>query len=444
MTQDPAELHPAVIGTHLQAGFAVSESKRFSSKLQRKLTFDRVVTSNCNLHMLHAHIQSSRRSFRIAVRPEAMLKQSQTDPMGRRFDPAAPGRPLLTIAIPTYNRAAYLKALLTLLAEQVRAEPKVELIISDNSSPDDTPTVVQEFINRGVLIRYIRNTENIGADANFLQCFEEARGKYIWLFSDDDLILPGALHKIVQYCEAGHYDLIWLSSYGFDSSHVPHPLEPGGRDAVELTSPRAYVTRVHIFFTFISGNIINKDAVLAAARKPFSSLLGTSLQQLAWVYTALNGFRRGLYIREKLAAIRMNNTGGYKLFQVFGSTLSSITQTWVDSKELQQLVVNGAVQRFWPNMLFEYKKIGKAFADKSPPEDVLTPLFKHNLRYWIFAYPVIVLPFSLAKLWVFGVRLINSLDKALGYPILQWGVPLNGSGRNQVPPADGESQCAHD
>ena len=341
-------------------------------------------------------------------------------------------RPLLTIAIPTYNRAELLKELLTLLADQVKAEPRVEVMISDNASPDDTAAVVQDFVARGLPVSYIRNAENIGPDANFLQCFEQARGKYVWLFSDDDLILPGAIAKILGYCEAGEYDLIWVSSYGFDVSHTPGAVK-STPDAVEVTSPQAYAERVHIFFTFISGNIINKETVLAAGSKPFPSLVGTCLQQLAWTYTALNRFRRGLYIRERLAAVRMNNTGGYKLFQVFGASLTSITNTWLESGELRQIVINGALQRFWPMMLLEYKRIGDAFYDKAAPQDALTPLFKHNPRYWIFAYPVIRLPFSLAKVWVLGVRLSNALDKALGYPLLQWGVTRDSYGENKSP-----------
>src|SRR5579872_3211144 len=122
-------------------------------------------------------------------------------------------KPLLTIAIPTYNRAGCLKELLSMLADQLTNEPRVELIISDNTSPDDTPAVVREFQERGLCVRYIRNTQNIGPDANFLQCFEQARGKYVWIFSDDDLILPGGVAKILGYAAAAEYDLIWVSSY---------------------------------------------------------------------------------------------------------------------------------------------------------------------------------------------------------------------------------------
>jgi glycosyltransferase involved in cell wall biosynthesis len=344
-----------------------------------------------------------------------------------------PSRPLLTIAIPTYNRASCLRELLPILADHLKDESRVELIISDNASPDQTPSVVQDFVSRGLRVRYIRNPHNIGPDANFLQCFEQARGKYVWIFSDDDLIIPGGIARILSYCEDAEYDLMWVSNYSFGKSHTPLPVK-GRRDAVDISDPVAYAKRIHVFFTFISGNIINKDTVLAAGPKEFYGLVGTGLAQLGWTYTALNRFTRGLYIREKLVAMRADNTGGYKLFQVFGPTLATITRKWLHSANLGRIVLNGTVQRFWPMMLLEYKKNATAFADKVKPQTVLSPLFESNIRYWIFAYPAIVLPSPLDSAWVLFVRILNLLDKLAGFPMLGWRFPGDGADQSSQQP----------
>ena len=60
--------------------------------------------------------------------------------MAQKLQPDRVTKPLLTIAIPTHNRASCLKDLLILLADQVKSEPRIELIISDNASPDETPS----------------------------------------------------------------------------------------------------------------------------------------------------------------------------------------------------------------------------------------------------------------------------------------------------------------
>jgi len=332
-------------------------------------------------------------------------------------------RPLLTIAIPTYNRAACLRELLSMLADQLRNEARVELIISDNASPDETPIVVKEFISRGLQVRYIRNTQNVGSDANFLQCFEQARGKYVWLFSDDDLIVPGGVAKVLTYCAVADYDLIWLKAYPFEETYTP--MSAGARcDAIDISDPKEYAKRIHAFFTFISSNIINKDTVLAAGPKPFSELIGTGLVQLGWTYTALSRYSLGLFVCEKLIASRLYNSGGFKISQVFGPNLTSITKSWLQPETLGQIVINGTIQRYWPSMLFVCRTLppGDYLKDETKIETMLTPVFGNNLRYWLFVYPVAVLPYYLSAAWFFLTRVINRLDRAAGYPTLGWGV----------------------
>jgi glycosyltransferase involved in cell wall biosynthesis len=92
---------------------------------------------------------------------------------------------LVTIAIPTYNRAdTYLKqALLSAIGQTYR---NIEIIVSDNCSADNTESVVKNFMDSR--IRYFRQKENIGPYKNFNFCLEQAKGEYFLIMSDDDLI----------------------------------------------------------------------------------------------------------------------------------------------------------------------------------------------------------------------------------------------------------------
>jgi len=327
-------------------------------------------------------------------------------------------KPLLTIAIPTYNRSACLRELLSALFDQLIAEPRVELIVSDNASPDDTPLVVKEFAKCGLQLRYLRNETNIGSDANFLQCFEQAHGKYVWILSDDDVLATDAIPKIMMYLEREEYDLVYVNSYSFTGSHTPGPAVPG-RKPTKFLDPREYVRRIHVFFTFISGNIINKDRVLASHESQLSALVGTSLAQLGWTYTALNGYAQGLYIHEKLVGMRLNNTGGYNALQVFGPTLKTVTDEWLHSKALRRLVFNGTILKFWPGLLLKYRKSAGSFAIEAHPRKTLSSAFGNNPRYWVFVYPIHVLPYPLAASWLFCVRVLNRIDKSFGLVLLK-------------------------
>lgn len=109
---------------------------------------------------------------------------------------------LLTIGIPTRNRAGYLRDLLAALEIQSRepavAQAGLEILVSDNASTDDTGVLAQEVASRVPQLRYWRNTENIGAQGNYHKLVHEAAGRFLWIIGDDDLLLPGALAHTVQ------------------------------------------------------------------------------------------------------------------------------------------------------------------------------------------------------------------------------------------------------
>jgi abequosyltransferase len=327
-------------------------------------------------------------------------------------------RPLLTIAIPTYNRASFLKQNLSSLFDQLVAESRVELIVSDNASTDATPEVVAQFVGRGLPLRFLHNASNLGADANFLQCFEQARGKYVWIFGDDDILIGGGIAAILSYCELKEYDILYLNHFPLYDVYKPRTCK-ARIAATEMSDAREFARRINIFFTFISGNIINKDRVLASNPSPFSELIGSYLMQLGWTYAALNGFERGLYIEERLIGARANNVGGYKLLEVFGSSLVRVTRDRLHSENLRHLIFNGTIQRFWPTMIYRYKNENVTFEDSGHPREILGAAFKDNYRYWVYVFPILLVPPPLAACWLLAVRIVNRIDKALGFILLK-------------------------
>jgi len=93
--------------------------------------------------------------------------------------------PLVSIAIPTYNRAnVFLKQAIHAALEQIY--PNIEIIVSNNHSTDNTEEVVKSFADPR--IRYFRQPTNIGYMKNYDFCLEQARGEYFSLLPDDDLI----------------------------------------------------------------------------------------------------------------------------------------------------------------------------------------------------------------------------------------------------------------
>jgi len=331
----------------------------------------------------------------------------------------AENRPLLTIAIPTYNRSSLLSQLLDSLRDQIVGDPRVHVLISDNASTDDTVRVVEEERRRGTRLDYIRNTDNIGAERNFLQCYDQAATKYLWIISDDDLLCRGTVPRVLDYLSEDEYEIVFIAPGGFFGDR---PIErPAGypEKALVCTDSARFLRRVHVFTTLISSNIINKDRVEAIGHKPFSTLVGSGLVQLGWTYTALRGHRKSLYIGQKLVRYRLANTGGYELCRVFGANLMDITENWLGVPHLNKLIMNGTLQRFFPPFLVESKLSPGRYLQEDP-SSLLGERFGHSFRYWFFAHPLLVLPGRLAWSWLQILRVVNRLDRALGYPSLGW------------------------
>jgi glycosyltransferase involved in cell wall biosynthesis len=118
--------------------------------------------------------------------------------------------PSVTAAIPTYNRARYLRGAVESVFAQTYTD--YEIVVVDDGSTDDTPEVVAPYRDR---IRYVWQP-NAGRSAARNRCIAEARGRYISFLDSDDRWLPGKLELHVEVLEErarvgmvhGHVDVI--------------------------------------------------------------------------------------------------------------------------------------------------------------------------------------------------------------------------------------------
>lgn len=106
--------------------------------------------------------------------------------------------PRLSICIPTYNRLPYLRELMAGLLPQVEAEARgtVELCVSDNASTDGTAAYLKTLSCPS--LRFWSNAENVGGDRNFLVLIRAARGDYVWLVGDDDMVPEGGVARALR------------------------------------------------------------------------------------------------------------------------------------------------------------------------------------------------------------------------------------------------------
>jgi hypothetical protein len=105
--------------------------------------------------------------------------------------------PLISICIPTYNRAELLDYCLDGLAPLQDCGTSLEIVISDNGSTDDTPEVIKAHSSRNKLIRAHRFAETRGPAPNWLNALRKAEGEFmLYLADDDSLIVESLLHHV--------------------------------------------------------------------------------------------------------------------------------------------------------------------------------------------------------------------------------------------------------
>lgn len=111
--------------------------------------------------------------------------------------------PELTICIPSYNRVNQICELLkNILLQLEKSKHNLEIIVLDNSSKED---YLENFKNNQLILSAVksgilkvhRNISNIGMSANFLKAFEITKSKWLWIVSDDDIILPDAIETLL-------------------------------------------------------------------------------------------------------------------------------------------------------------------------------------------------------------------------------------------------------
>jgi GT2 family glycosyltransferase len=108
--------------------------------------------------------------------------------------------PLVSVIIPTHNRARSLRrALDSVFAQEGSPEHfELEILLIDDASNDETPELLRGYPR----VRYIRLPQNLGTSAARNAGLKNAGGRYVAFLDDDDEWLPWKLRRQVALLEA--------------------------------------------------------------------------------------------------------------------------------------------------------------------------------------------------------------------------------------------------
>jgi len=162
--------------------------------------------------------------------------------------------PILSICIPTFNRPINIYNLLSILTSQIDSL-NIEIIVTDNSTNNETEKKIKAFQNQHENITYFKNEGNIGFAKSLKKAISLSNGNYIWTLSDDDIPNREAISKIVNLIS--HDDIGWIffnfERLEFDTKKpfFSKLISSGKRDLNDL------ISEFGVWTSFMSASIVN-------------------------------------------------------------------------------------------------------------------------------------------------------------------------------------------
>jgi glycosyltransferase involved in cell wall biosynthesis len=121
-----------------------------------------------------------------------MLLPSPVIPKAKDSD----AHPFWSVMIPTYNpRADYLEETLRSVLQQAPGPDQMQIEVVDDCSKDNTASEVTRRIGAG-RVTFHRESDNRGLANNWNRCIERARGHWVHILHQDDIVLPGFYERL--------------------------------------------------------------------------------------------------------------------------------------------------------------------------------------------------------------------------------------------------------
>ena len=167
--------------------------------------------------------------------------------------------PEVSVVIPTYNRAGFLRSAIRSVLNQTFQDFEI-IVVDDGSTDYSAKEVVSEF--RDPRIRYIRHEVNRGGSAARNTGIKASKGKYIAFLDDDDEWLPEKLQR--------QLEVLYSSPERVGGVYTGFLLV--NRESGKLISRRIPYKSGNLYGELVSGNCIGTTSTLLLKRECFDKV----------------------------------------------------------------------------------------------------------------------------------------------------------------------------
>lgn len=212
-------------------------------------------------------------------------------------------RPLLSVCIPAYNRPGELAPLI----DSILAQDFVdwEIVISEDASPQQAAirAAASRYVDQHPSrVRYHENATTLGYDGNFRRLVELARGEFLFIMGNDDLVYPGAFSAVADAI-ARHPDLgVILRAFAVFQGSADNIVQYTRYYADECVFEAGLPALVACYRRLVamSGLVLHRDSAQAVATARWD---GTLFYQ-HWIAANILCERPAVYVPHLLALFR--------------------------------------------------------------------------------------------------------------------------------------------
>ncbi len=170
------------------------------------------------------------------------------------------GGPYVSVLIDTYNCGRFIEQAIESVLSQDFAMERVEILVVDDGSTDDTPERVKKYEAK---IRYLRK-ENGGQASALNAGFAESRGEIVAILDGDDWWAQGKLRTVVKALEENpQIAAVGHGYYEFqEDTQEVRTYQPGDRMLVRLTTAKEAITGLKAWSFLLVGALTVRRKVL--------------------------------------------------------------------------------------------------------------------------------------------------------------------------------------
>ncbi|MGH4138613.1 glycosyltransferase [Clostridium sp.] len=254
--------------------------------------------------------------------------------------------PLISICIPTFNRATQLEKCLNSIYSQIGNDSLFEVFVSNNNSTDNSEDVINKFFKLYDNLTYNKNEINTGPDKNIALTIEKSKGRYFILHGDDDYFKENTI-----------YPLMDVINKNVESSLLFINVLSNKNDVIKYNGINEFLQATSISSSFISSVIIKRET-FNKIDDPFK-FIDTKFNQIYLQYMILLNNPTFTLINRSIFYYEGTNPSGYNFGKIFIKNYLDILYYFAAYGLNEEIINRDKLQILQTTLLPWYKRIMK-------------------------------------------------------------------------------------